>query len=52
VAEAQHGVLREGLKGDPNKREQVCDSDGTAFLLRFGALLNQRVHRDHKESSG
>jgi hypothetical protein len=52
VAEAHHGVLREGLQGDAHKRKQVCDGDGAAFLFRPGALLDQRVHRDHKESSG
>ena len=52
MPEAEHGVLRQRLESYADKREQVCDGDGAAFLFRPGPLLDESVHRDDKESSG
>jgi hypothetical protein len=44
VAEAQHGVLREGLKGDAHKREQVCDE----YKPEISALFRESGVKDQE----
>jgi hypothetical protein len=40
------------LQSHADKGKKISDGDSAAFLLGAGPLLNERVNRDHKESSG
>jgi len=51
VAETNHRVLRDRLKGDADEREEIGNGDGAAFFFGWRDVLDERVDGDYEESA-